>query len=323
MESPHSSVFVLVTTDQPLESEPGSAIYYSFITFTGHNEFQPRTNSARLFAFSLTLWALITASAYTANLASFLVAQNQPDVNFRSLEEAVLVGAPICIQGGVSQDQFVVDKHPSAVLIRKENGREVFMGLKNGDCSVALAPLSEYESFRRNREINGDCRLSSTGRVEKYVPSGLATAVDTGTYCTSLINHVLDYHLIQATADGFFERVLETFLNRVGEQNCVSEAVVAAQESENEDTFSLDLQDMSGIFIVHGIFSSVALLLAVAKYFWVKRLAKKMGKDDAEATDMEENKKPSETTMRVEEDNSFSSPKDNTTSFEEGTRVSL
>jgi len=47
--------------DQNIEGDAGAAMYFSFITFTGHHEFNPRSYSARLLAFSLTFWALITA----------------------------------------------------------------------------------------------------------------------------------------------------------------------------------------------------------------------------------------------------------------------
>lgn len=51
------------TDSEHLETRPASAIYYSFITFTGHHEFHPQTHSARLLAFSMTFWALIMAGA--------------------------------------------------------------------------------------------------------------------------------------------------------------------------------------------------------------------------------------------------------------------
>lgn len=50
--------------DGNLEGDPGAAVYFSFITFTGHHEFNPRSHSARLLAFSMTFWGLITAGKF-------------------------------------------------------------------------------------------------------------------------------------------------------------------------------------------------------------------------------------------------------------------
>ena len=48
-----------------LSNNPNVAIFYAAITFTGHHEFEPNTNAARIISFSWTFWALIMASAYT------------------------------------------------------------------------------------------------------------------------------------------------------------------------------------------------------------------------------------------------------------------
>lgn len=50
--------------DSNIEGDAGAAMYFSFITFTGHHEFNPRSYSARIMAFSLTFWALITAGKF-------------------------------------------------------------------------------------------------------------------------------------------------------------------------------------------------------------------------------------------------------------------
>jgi len=268
---------------QDIEQHPGSAIYYSFTTFTGHNEFSPRTGAAKLMVFSMTLWALITAAAYTANLASFLVARNQPESTFRSVQEAVLVKAPICLQGGASLDEYVSETYPSATLVRRDTGKDATMSLTGGECDIALLPHSDYDTFRRDEELNSDCSLVWTGTVEKYVPSGLATAVDTGAYCTSLISHVLDFHILEMKTEKFFDRVLEEYHSRIGDQNCLADSAAAAaalDESGGEDTFSLSIEEMSGIFIVHFTISGIALLIATVKYFSVRRKTRLESVDD-------------------------------------------
>lgn len=186
-----------------------------------------------------------------------------------------MVRTPICLQEGVAIDQYVSNKYSSANLVRKRTSRLVFDALNEGECEVAVVSLLDYEKFRRNIDVNGDCSLWWSGRVEQYVLSGLATAVDTGDFCTSLIDHVLDYHIMQMKFDGFFVRVMNDYLTRTGDLSCVSEetalTVAALEEEEEEDTTSLTLREMSGIFIVHAFLCFFALALALVKFCCVRR----------------------------------------------------
>jgi hypothetical protein len=254
-----------------LEEAPAAAVFYSAIAFTGHLEFRPQTNAARLLAFSLSFLALIVGAAYTANLASFLVARRQPSSTLQSIQDAVVQRAPICLQARVALDQYITDQHPSAILVRKESESDVFQGLVQGDCVVAVVPKYSYDTYVRNSEINSDCGLTWQGRVEKYVPSGLASRVDTGFLCTSLVSHVLDLHLLEMDADDFLKEVWEEHLQKVGNQNCLVEQSGAGPDEES--TFSLSIQEMSGIFIVHAVLTSIAVLLAVFQFFMEKRRA--------------------------------------------------
>ena len=260
--------------ERSLEEEPTAAVYYSAIAFTGHLEFRPQTHAARLLVFSLSLSALIVAAAYTANLASFLVAlRTLPSSTLESVQDAVAQRAPICLQASVALDQYITNQYPSAILVRKESEADVYRGLLQGECVVAVVPKSSHEIYLKNSEINSDCGLTWQGRVEKFVPSGLANRVDAGNLCTSLAGHVLDLHLLEMDADGFLEEVWEEHIQRVGSQNCLAEQSSAGPSGEVEDgdMYSLSIQEMSGIFIVHAVLTSIAVLLAMFQFFIKKR----------------------------------------------------
>ena len=248
-----------------LEHHPGDAVFYTAITFTGHFEFRPQTSAAMILTFSTTFIALIIGAVYTANLASFLVARRQPGTTIDSVEQAVLLRAPICIQARVNIDDYLSYKYPEAVLVRRETNEEIFQSLKRGDCSVAVMAASDYEQYSRNSEINGDCALQWSGKVESIVQAGFASDVDSGTLCTSLISHVLDLHFIAMKADGFLEREWEAHLQRIGDQNCIEEKVLN-ENSGDDETFSLGVEEMAGIFIIHAMLLALALLVATAHY---------------------------------------------------------
>jgi len=248
-----------------LEHHPGDAVFYTAIAMTGHFEFQPQTTAAMILTWSTTFIALIIGAVYTANLASFLVARRVPATNIESVEQAVLMKAPICVQERVNIDDYLTNKYPEAVLVRKPFQEEMFTALKSGECRVAVLAVSEYEQYSRDSNINGDCTLAWSGRVEQIIPAGFACDVDSGTLCTSLISHVLDLHFIQMMADGFLERQWETFLQNTGTQNCVKQ-VDSGGNNENEETFSLGVPEMAGIFIIHTMLLGLALIVALIHY---------------------------------------------------------
>lgn len=266
--------------DRSMEDHPGDAVFYTAITFTGHFEFRPQTSAAMILTFSTTFIALIIGAVYTANLASFLVARRIPTHSIESVEQAVLMRAPICVQAKVNIDDYLTEKYPEAVLVRREKKEDIFSSLENGECSVAVMAVSEYEQYSRDTNVNGDCTLQWNGRVEQIIPAGFASDVDSGTLCSSLISHVLDLHFIQLKADGFLEREWEAHLQRTGTQNCVEN--VESASSNEEDTFSLGVQEMAGIFIIHAILLALALLVALVHYCRVRNIAKREGAQDGD-----------------------------------------
>ena len=253
-----------------LENHPGDAVFYTAITMTGHFEFQPQTSAAMILTWSTTFIALIIGAVYTANLASFLVARRSPVSTIESVEQAVIMRAPICVQARVNIDDYLTDKYPEAVLVRKNDKDNIFPALQSGECSVAVMAVSEYEQYSRDVTLNGDCSLKWNGRVEQIIPAGFASDVDSGTLCTSLISHVLDLHLIEMKADGFLERQWEAHLQKTGTQNCIQQVEMGGDD--NEETFSLGVAEMAGIFIIHVMLLGLAIIVAMIHYCRTKSL---------------------------------------------------
>lgn len=82
---------------QKLGNKPTKTIYFAARSFMGEINFQPSTDYARLFVFLLAFWSLLTASAYTANLASFLVVENTPSLQIETVGDAVQLNLPMCV----------------------------------------------------------------------------------------------------------------------------------------------------------------------------------------------------------------------------------
>ena len=74
------------------------------------------------------------------------------------------------------------------------------------ECSVGAVPANSWQIFEQSKSTNIGCTMKRVGRTWMIVPSGFATKVDTRDKCSSLIGHVLNYHLTVMNGDGFIER---------------------------------------------------------------------------------------------------------------------
>ncbi|KAL7566317.1 hypothetical protein ACA910_013640 [Epithemia clementina (nom. ined.)] len=268
-----------------LDKQPGAAVFYSFIVMTGHFELHPTTTSARLLTFSLTFFALLVASAYTANLVSFLVARNTREFTVTTMGEAVRLGIPVCVQRGVEMDEYLTRKYQNAFFVRKNTEEEVFQAIFEEECEVAFVPQSSFDLYRRKSEINEDCSLAWFGRVERIVPSGMATIVDNGVLCSSLISAVLSYYILEMKQDGFLERTWEDHLTRVGDQYCPDLSFSSGNDNnmpQEDDIESLSIQELAGIFIIHVTLCGVAFLIALGACLRQRRLKGCQKEDDPE-----------------------------------------
>jgi len=181
-----------------LNDKPLATAFLSAMTFTGHFEFQPNSHAARLLSFSWSFWALITASAYTANMASFLVSRNTPSLPVSRMEDVIRKGEKVCIWGSSVHDDFLKKKYPtyhkSEKVIRKASLRAALEGLDT-DCKYALIGHTEFDKLKKNSFLNPHCDLERIGDFVEIIPAGMATQIDTGEFCTSLISYALDLHM--------------------------------------------------------------------------------------------------------------------------------
>lgn len=248
--------------ERRLSSRPVDAIFLSALTFTGHYEFRPNTAPAHILSFSVTFWALIIAAAYTANLASFLVVRNTPELGVSGIEDAIQTQIPVCIFARAREDDFITQTYPEVNLVRKETKEEVFRGLKKGECQGVITQMSSFQMYERNMEINGDCSIKWSGRTIQLGPSGFATAVDTGTFCTSLVSYVVNLHLVQMKAEGFVDEVWKThMLDSISTNNCAG--VESKDSGGGADSSKLSIKDVGGIFVFHSMLSVLALFIAL------------------------------------------------------------
>jgi hypothetical protein len=230
---------------------------------------QPKSHATRLLSFSLSLWVLIIASAYTANMASDLLTRDAPSFPYNALRDPVIAKKTICIHGDSSHDEefekiFKEYAESKKVIRIGTNGDELFKAIHNDTCDVGIVSKETFDLYQRNiTKNNTDACALDWGRQApvEYYPGSFATALDTNSSCTSLISHVLNLHLYEMEEDGFLANAWFDVYNRLGDETNSCEKTPARGISSIPEE-SLDMADLFGIFLLHGICSTIAVILA-------------------------------------------------------------
>ena len=70
--------------------------------------------------------------------------------------------------------------------------------------------------------------------------------------------------------DGFVDEAWQNHLKKIATVDCLDPANAAGMMSDDTDSYSLGLQEMGGIFIMHAALSGLALAVALFQYFRTK-----------------------------------------------------
>eukprot|EP00977_Amphora_coffeiformis_P001030 scaffold220_cov169-Amphora_coffeaeformis.AAC.10 len=284
--------------------DPIEATWLFATAFAGQFEFDPQTGPARLFTFSIAFWALLMTSAYTANLASFLVIRNAPEQQIESIQQAVQLDKTMCVWKASGTEDAVVkafSQYASSGKLKRTSQRGVYEGLKSGECDIAITEVSSWDVFQANEEINGDCSLAWIGRPFQNVPASFAVKSDAGTLCTSLLRDVFNLFLHDMESDGTIEVLWDEAISETATVQCdavetgtrrlhtnnIQEKKSNAPENnerilrataaktggdeipeEDSDTTKLTLTNMGGVFMLHGVLSIISVACALTPWIW-------------------------------------------------------
>jgi len=262
-----------------LHDKPDGSVFLAFLTVTGHMEFKPNTLAARLLTWSLTFWALVISSAYTANMASFLISEDTIEFKYANLEAAQSMGATLCIRGNTYSDGVVSSLYPTLGknMLRFLNEADCITAMNSGRCQGVVTKVATYEIYQRTAKFNEQCNLKWSGKVEQFVSGGFALPVDTGSRCTSLVHHTIDYHLMQLKATGEIDKIWEEFLTETTDNTCVEKKQVDMGGGNDSQMTSLALIDIGGIFLFHAVFCCISLLISLFRYKTKDRGKKTLG----------------------------------------------
>ncbi|GFH55628.1 hypothetical protein CTEN210_12104 [Chaetoceros tenuissimus] len=240
-----------------------SYLHQAFLVVCGHLDIIPNTHAGQMVSLSMSFFAMLLLSAYTANLASFLVVERASEkLAINSLNDVVQNRQSICVWGGTAVETEILREYPGASVVRKNSDQEVLTGVRDGDCNYAVLPLSNYELIRGSNEINGDCTLIRVGRNFKNYDIGMAVKSDAGTLCTSLVRDMVNVHMKDLHDEGFINELWSDLYREkhdIIDETCFDETIVSPEASSD----TMNLTNLGGIFLVHGGLLVLALLVYV------------------------------------------------------------
>ena len=222
-----------------------------------------------------------------------MVSRKIPNAPLSTIEEIVINREKVCIWQKTVHEDILLEKYPSFMksdlVVPKNKSYEVVEGIIAKHCKVGIIGKTDYEKFKTNATLNKDCDLHWVGSIVHPVPSGLVTSIDTGTYCTSLITHVLDLHMHEmktasstaATSkykkiQSEYEDIMTKYLVRDKTTSCDSES---GTKSKIDESTAMGLDNIGGISVLHLCASSISLCLAIGQYIWKRRKSNQTSKE--------------------------------------------
>jgi len=237
------------------------SLFQSFLNSTGQYVFDPREPGNRLVAFSTCLLFLIILAAYTANLASFLVIRNSPDLVINDIQDVVKNDLRTCVWRSTTSETYMRDRYETAQLVLKDSLEASYLGLDAGDCDIVLTTTGTWETKKSDLVYNKDCRKEWVGRVVQFNNAGFSLR-DSVDLCSSLLRDVISLHLLEMKRDTTYTTIWDTHRRKSATNKCNTDAA----EVVDDDLIELEAMNIGGLFVIH----TIVLILSVGITFFSK-----------------------------------------------------
>mmetsp|Transcript_38537 Transcript_38537/g.43171 ORF Transcript_38537/g.43171 Transcript_38537/m.43171 type:complete len:582 (+) Transcript_38537:128-1873(+) len=244
------------------------SVFQTFLNMTGHSLFDPKQPGTRLITFSSCFLFLVLLASYTANLTSFLVVKNSPDLVINDIQDVIKNNLRVCVLRSSTSETFLRERYVTARLVEKESIEQSYLGLDSEECDVVLTTTGTWMKNKGNIEYNKDCRKEWVGRVVQPNDAGF-TIRDSAELCSSLVRDVFSLHLLEMKRDKTYNTIWNSKVSVTN--NCQD---IEASEDDAVDAAKMNMKNLGGIFVFHAITMVVGLALTVFSKHQKKRRLK-------------------------------------------------
>jgi len=284
-------------TKDEMELSLTESLYATSIVFSGHLIHLPNHIGGKIMTFSLAFVSLLIISAYTANLASFLVLRNTPTLVVYDISDAIKYGMSFCVLESSTSEKTLREDYGQYPIniIPLPSIAETYHGVLNGDCDMVLTTVGTFQQYEVNPEFNPGCdSLEWVGRVVKPFVAGFSMR-DSVVRCSSLLRDALSLHMIDLKLERRDDRIWDDINGLCEDKADTVERIDAAPSVEEvEESQKLGLDTMGGILAFHLILSTCAVAVALVT---IKTNA---GKKEEEEEEEEEERKEENTPQEQE-----------------------
>ena len=241
------------------------AIYDSMGHFTGANGFVPKTPAGKILMTSWAWCSVFLLSAFTANLASFLVVKATLKADFGSMEEALAQHRSISMSRGWPQHAWFSHAHPdyAQTIPTMESLEDMGRKIVNRTYDAALLGKFEMDKITHDPSVNPKCTLTHVGEPVLRTRGGWVVLQDMDTSCTLLVREVLEIWFLRLEMEGRLGRFMWNTLHR--KHSCAA----VMKSKPQDDLKPLYVQNVLGILLLHG------LGVLVAFFLWLVQGARK------------------------------------------------
>ena len=194
-------------------------------------------------------------SAFTANLASFLVVKADLKAGFSNVREAIAQHKTIAMSRGFSPHNWFAHAYPNYVhtVPVVESLEDMGRKLVTGTYDSALLAKFEIDKLRHDPEVNPKCTLRHVGDPVLTTQGGWVVFQDMETHCTLLVREVLAIWFLRLEMEGRLRQIVGNSIRR--DDGCPE-----ARKKDDDDLKPLHVQNVLGILILHGLGMLVALV---------------------------------------------------------------
>ena len=207
-------------------------------------------------------------SAYTANMATFLISDGKPVAQLESIDEARMKGLPICVTKGMATGQMVraLYKSPSLNLVevRQDYGGKttsydsLAQALRDDLCDAAILTLFEAQELTVTNKL---CDMELFGGTLVRSGAGFASKAASWTGC-SVVSQAFQVLQQKKADEGVMPTLFEDYLAAISKAQCTRQgrrngnrraSDSASSPGGTTDSKQLRAYDMAGSFCVHGL----------------------------------------------------------------------
>ncbi|CAG9465213.1 unnamed protein product [Pedinophyceae sp. YPF-701] len=185
---------------------------------------------------------LLTISAYTANLATFLIVRSQPESSINGIGDLLGRRIPTCVQFDTGLGEFVSSKYPSLNSVRSRWSD----GIDNVEANRCTAIIMALYDAQLALTSGAGCSLAVQGQPLVDLGGAWAYSPSSEAGCGPQVMVVMDSLLAQLSEEGVMAELWEPYVQR----QCAADLESEGASASNKVTLSLD--GFSGPFLVYG-----------------------------------------------------------------------